>query len=333
MRTVIIICELPDQQWQKINCALDLIQNIDIVIEHLEIWIFSAQNQPEFMPDWQTMLPPKASSRLKKIVWIAMDDPFLPENIWSMLIPLTKQNPVAPDLYLVSSDSLGQEIATRLAYKLGGSSMINAVDCAHKQTHLLVSKNIYNSNATGLLALTHWPICISPAPRPAPQMHFSPAKDYKSILNVLEKTHSTSSNITGKHRIVGIHRQASAAHLEHARKVLILGNGVRSQQDVTKILSMAQDMDFTVGSSRPLVMKGWMPMQSLVGASGHQLAADICIAAGISGSAVFTWGIQNCRKIIAINTDPQAPLFRIAHAGLVADLMETITEMHRQWPS
>jgi electron transfer flavoprotein alpha subunit len=102
--------------------------------------------------------------------------------------------------------------------------------------------------------------------------------------------------------------------------VLAIGGGVRSREDVELFRRMSEAIGGKLMCSRSLVERGWLPQSLQIGLSGCCIAPHFLIAMGISGSVQFTAGIQQARKICAINTDPYAPILRIADIPLVCDL-------------
>jgi electron transfer flavoprotein alpha subunit len=74
-------------------------------------------------------------------------------------------------------------------------------------------------------------------------------------------------------------------------------------------------------------MNAWTDMNRLIGASGQIISPKLCIVAGVSGTAVFSVGIKNSEFIVAVNTDSNAPIFQMAHVGIVGDLQGVLSEL------
>jgi len=109
-----------------------------------------------------------------------------------------------------------------------------------------------------------------------------------------------------------------------AKIVLALGSGVQGKEHIGKLQSVADALGAEIGASRPVVMGAWTDMHRLIGISGHMLSSEICIAAGVSGSAAFCSGIRDCRLLVAINSDRQAAIFELADVGIVDDLFAVL---------
>ena len=112
--------------------------------------------------------------------------------------------------------------------------------------------------------------------------------------------------------------------IEEARIIVSCGRGIGKQEDLKLVYELAEALGGAVGGSRPIVDCGWLPHQQQVGQSGKTVNPRLYLAAGISGSIQHRIGMQNSDIIIAINKDPEAPIFNIASFGIVGDLFEVV---------
>jgi electron transfer flavoprotein alpha subunit len=114
--------------------------------------------------------------------------------------------------------------------------------------------------------------------------------------------------------------------LEDARIVVAGGRAMRGPEgfDVLRDLAAAFGHDAAVGSSRPAAEAGWVPMHLEIGISGKKVAPDLYVACGISGATQHLAGMSGSKTILAINSDPEAPIFRTADIGVVGDLFEVV---------
>jgi electron transfer flavoprotein alpha subunit len=103
--------------------------------------------------------------------------------------------------------------------------------------------------------------------------------------------------------------------------ILAVGRGVGSRENVEVFASLARRLGVALGASRPVVDMGWLPSQHQIGQSGVNVAPALYIGFGISGALQHMTGMRASERIVAVNTDPDAPIFAIAHDGAHEDAM------------
>lgn len=114
-------------------------------------------------------------------------------------------------------------------------------------------------------------------------------------------------------------RDSDKAALPYADVVIAGGLGLRSVENFQLVKELAKVMGAEYGGSRPLVQKGWITADRQIGQTGKTIRPKLYIAAGISGAIQHRVGVEGADLIVAINTDPAAPIFEFAHLGIVAD--------------
>jgi len=118
-----------------------------------------------------------------------------------------------------------------------------------------------------------------------------------------------------------------AVDLSQAERIVAVGRGIKGQEHVALAERLAKACGAELAASRPICDAGWMGMERQIGSSGQTVAPKLYIAAGISGAIQHVVGMKGARTIVAINKDPDAPIFEIADYGIVGDLFEVIPAM------
>lgn len=123
--------------------------------------------------------------------------------------------------------------------------------------------------------------------------------------------------------------QDSGVDITKAPFLVSIGRGVEDRDEIPRFEALAERLGATLSVSRPLVDAGWMPNARQVGQSGKTVKPRVYLALGISGAVQHLAGMRTAETIIAVNTDPEAPIFGVAHYGVVADLFEIADELEQ----
>lgn len=296
------------QQASEINTVL---KPIKTAFRCLEVWLFYRGTPPEFFPEFD--------HSISAVKLITLTDQALPESYLQLLEHLTDRYPM--DLLLFAGDSLGRELATRLSFRIKGSSSLQVQSCHPASGSIEVIKPVYGNNLRATFLLTHPPFCISTAKQPCRPAKLIPLSHHRKKIIALnqpqcpwveDRSSTPDSSDTG---------------LGDADRVLVVGQGAGNKETVSRLQDAATAMDIAFGATRPVVMNAWADMARLIGASGLILSPKLCIAAGVSGSAVFSIGIKASEFIVAINTDKTAPVFQIAHVGIIGEMKPILLEL------
>jgi electron transfer flavoprotein alpha subunit len=115
-----------------------------------------------------------------------------------------------------------------------------------------------------------------------------------------------------------------AVDLTQAPLIVAVGRGIKEKDNIKLIEDLAAAMGAEIAASRPICDNEWLPMDRQIGSSGQTVAPKLYLAVGISGAIQHVVGMKNSQTIVAINKDPEAPIFDIADYGIVGDLFEII---------
>jgi electron transfer flavoprotein alpha subunit len=115
-----------------------------------------------------------------------------------------------------------------------------------------------------------------------------------------------------------------AVDLSQAERIVAVGRGIKGQEHIGVAQSLAEALHAELAASRPICDAGWLPMERQVGSSGQTVAPKLYLALGISGAIQHLVGMKGSNVIVAINKDPDAPIFEVADYGIVGDLFEIV---------
>ncbi|MFC6726327.1 electron transfer flavoprotein subunit alpha/FixB family protein, partial [Halobium palmae] len=120
---------------------------------------------------------------------------------------------------------------------------------------------------------------------------------------------------------------AGDVDIAEAEVLVSVGRGIEEEENIELVQRLADALGATLSSSRPIVDNGWLPKNRQVGQSGKVVTPKVYVAVGISGAVQHVAGMKGAETIVAINNDPNAPIFDIADYGIVDDLFDVVPEL------
>ncbi|MCF7823257.1 MAG: electron transfer flavoprotein subunit alpha/FixB family protein [Candidatus Marinimicrobia bacterium] len=223
---------------------------------------------------------------------------------------------------LLSSSSMGREIAALLAAKANASLLSDVIGTVWESDHLVVKRPVYAGKAFLRIAAKRFPVIVTLRPNVF-------AADEKGGSAAIEKLAVSLSEKDARVTITGTSMKDSGRpELTEASIIVSGGRGMGGPENYKIIEELADTFGAAVGASRAAVDAGWRPHSDQVGQTGKTVSPNLYIACGISGAIQHLAGMNSSKCIVAINTDPEAPIFKVADYGIVADLFEVVPALN-----
>lgn len=121
--------------------------------------------------------------------------------------------------------------------------------------------------------------------------------------------------------------ESGGVDLTAADKIISIGRGIGKEENMHIVNDLAAALKAEIGASRPIVDSGWLPNSHQVGSSGQSVTPNLYLALGISGAIQHVVGMKGSKNIVAINRDPDAPIFEVADYGIVGDILEIVPKL------
>jgi electron transfer flavoprotein alpha subunit len=247
------------------------------------------------------------------------------------LVSLVKKH--QPEVFLIGATTLGRDLAGAVATSLGTGL---TADCTQLQMGevkgaarklLLATRPAFGGNVIAtIVCRNHQPQMATVRPRVFSLPEIRPQATGQLIH---EQSPVRSQNVNSE--IVDRIRSATAqANIDYADILVAGGRGVGGPAGFRLLNELAEELGGVVAASRACVDAGWVTYDRQVGQTGKTVRPKLYIAAGISGAIQHKVGMQEADFVIAINRDPHAPIFDVAHVGIVGDLNEIIPAMIRE---
>jgi electron transfer flavoprotein alpha subunit len=244
---------------------------------------------------------------------------YQPETYLNALVKLCGETE-EPRAVLFSNDTYSQELAPRLAYRLKGSAVGDGVEIKVESETLRVVRQVYGSKAQAVIGLKRVPAVVWLRAR-----SFAPAQLRESAGEINRA--ELQIEIDTRTRIVERKREdtSGAARLEDAQVIVSGGRGIGGPEPFTSELQpLAELMKAQMGASRAACDAGWVPPTWQIGQTGKKVAPELYLAIALTGASQHLAGISEAKNIAAINTDPDAPIFKHCRFGIVEDYRKVV---------
>lgn len=230
-----------------------------------------------------------------------------------------------PALVVMSHTYQVRDFAPKLAASLGRGFISDCIGFRHEQGRLVYVRQVFQGKLTADVCYDGEPPCFvsfqAGSFRGDEVATSSTPPAVESVAVSLDATMI-------KTRPLERFREAKqAVDLSQAEVIVAIGRGIKSADNLPMIQALADVLGAEIGASRPICDNEWLPMDRQIGSSGQTVSPKLYLALGISGAIQHIVGMKGSKTIVAINKDPDAPIFDIADYGIVGDLFEIVPEL------
>jgi len=253
---------------------------------------------------------------------------FLDEAYSKILVKLIER--YKPDIVLSGATIIGRSLMSRVAITVhcGLTADCTGLDIDHQQKILLQTRPAFGGNLMAtIISPNHRPQMATVRHKVFPLPSIDRHRKGKII-----KEDASSFDITNRTRLLDVVEEVeNLINLAEADIIVSGGRALGSQENFKMLEELAQVLGAAVGASRAAVDSGWMPYSHQVGQTGRTVAPKLYIACGISGQIQHLVGMQSSKVIVAINKDPDAPIFKVATYGIVGDIFEIVPALTKKF--
>lgn len=233
-------------------------------------------------------------------------------------------NKVKPSAILVGATSVGRQLAPRIAarFKTGLTADCTILDM-HDNTDLVQIRPAFGGNIMAEILTTNT----------RPQL----ATVRYKVMNAPERSEEAKGEVIplevpadklkARMEVLGIIKKEKEKTIESAEVLVVAGRGLKKPEDIAMVRQLAEALGGDIACTRPLVEAGWMEAAHQIGLSGRTVRPKLIITCGVSGAIQFVAGMNNSEQVVAINSDPEAPIFKVANYALVGDIYEIIPQL------
>jgi len=233
----------------------------------------------------------------------------------SVMEKVVKQ--VMPQILILGQTSIGRDLAPRLAFRLGTAAATDCIELAIDPDSKLMrqTKPVYGGNAQAIFACQSYPqIATVRAKAMSPLGRDDSRQGEVIIIEAGLDPSAIRTKVLEK-----VREEVEGIKLEDAEVIVSGGRGIGGADGFKQLEELAKILKGAVGATRPPCDNGWVPDSLQVGLTGKIVAPNLYIAVGISGASQHISGCSGAKNIVAINKDPEANIFKVAHFGVVGD--------------
>jgi electron transfer flavoprotein alpha subunit len=237
----------------------------------------------------------------------------------------------APRLLLIAHTDRGQELAPRIAFLLDSASVTGCSDIREEGGSLCYVRPVHGGQFAEEVSFAPGPVQVATIQPDALDRKTAPKARAPEIIEVAVEVPPDLA-IT-KHLGI-IPPDFRMVDIGFAKRIVGAGAGSADPELLLVVEELAQLLEGSLGTTRPVVDDGHLPKERMIGQTGKTVAPELYLALGISGSPHHVAGIQESRRIIAINRDVRAPIFQFSNVGFIGDLKKVLprlVERIKEW--
>ncbi len=219
----------------------------------------------------------------------------------------------SPAAVLVTSTGEGKEVAARLAVKVGSGLVTDAVDVRAGEQGPVTTQSVFAGGYTVQARVTKGVPVITVKPNSATPERVEAA-------GAVEKVDVTISDLARTARVTASEPRKATGRPELTEAAVVVAGGRGTGGSFEPVEALADALGGAVGASRAAVDSGWYPHSFQIGQTGKTVSPQLYVASGISGAIQHRAGMQTSKTIVAVNKDPEAPIFELVDFGVVGDL-------------
>jgi len=228
---------------------------------------------------------------------------------------------VQPDVVLFAADSMGRDLAPVVAAKHQCGNGSDITEIHYNGSTVTAQQPVYAGKSLVNITFNKLPAFATLRPNTFPPEENPSDSEVKAVDITL------SESATQCQVIEFNESESERPELTEATRIVSGGRGVGYPEQFSLIEDLADVLHAAVGASRAVVDAGWRPHSEQVGQTGKTVSPALYVACGISGAIQHLAGMRSSKVIVAINKDPDAPIFKIADYGIVADLFEVVPRL------
>lgn len=248
---------------------------------------------------------------------------FIPEQAGQIIKALLQRE--QPALTLVANTSMGMDLAAALSAALDWPLIAYCSDVQVEDSRIVATSQIYGGKIAveATSESNHTIVSVLAGAFPAAEGHGDKSPSIQIVSGIAAGA--------GRTRFKGL-TVPEAGDVDITRESLLVsvGRGIGSKDNIELVEELASALGAALSASRPIIDSGWLPKQRQVGKSGLTVKPKLYLAVGISGAPEHLQGMKDAELIIAINSDPGAPIFEVAHYGVVGDLFDIVPALSEQ---